>query len=131
MRTTSIILLSSLAIPFLSFLYSRLSLFGVFRFHFHSIHTFINRYTDQELFLIKGIQQCEDIEYVPRLGKIYAACQGNTTARWGWWPAWNNLDNPVDGLNADGGLFVIDVKVSRPKASLIPKSFGPKYDADA
>jgi hypothetical protein len=43
--------------------------------------------------------------------------QGNETARGGWWPAWANFDRPEDAAFADGGIWVIDPKVSPSRLS--------------
>ncbi len=97
-----LIILLAVLIRLAIFINSRLTLFGLYRHTFRSASSCA---VDGELFVLKGMQQCEDIEYVEEVGKVYAACSGNGTARWGWWPPWGNLDRPEDGLYTDGGLW--------------------------
>jgi hypothetical protein len=105
-----LLLIPLLLIQPLAYLHGRLTLFGLFyKPTFHAPSFAI----DNTSFIIPGLNQCEDIEYVETVvgGRIYAACQGYEKSRFSWWPAWGVWDGPEAGLKADGGIWVVDVKV--------------------
>jgi hypothetical protein len=88
------------------YLYDRLSFFGAFRSSFESISTYSNEY-----FTIP-IAQSEDIALHSPSGLILAIGQGNIESRAGWFPGWANFDRPSGAAEADGGVWIIDPKVS-------------------
>jgi hypothetical protein len=102
------LVLPPLLVPILTYTYTRLAIFGVFQYPSIQAASFA---LIDKIFTIPGPNQCEDIEYIPKLGKIYAACQGNVESRYRWWPAWNVLDDPEAGRRADGQIWEVDVKV--------------------
>jgi hypothetical protein len=101
-----------LLLPIVTYIYNRLSIFGLFRYPTSQVCSYA---LDDEYFVIKGPNHCEDIEYIPELSKIYAACQGNVESRYKWWPAWNVLYDPEAGRQADGQIWEVDVKVCQTK----------------
>jgi len=88
------------------YLYDRLSFFGAFRNSFNSVSDYSNEY-----FTIP-IAQSEDIALHSPSGLILAIGQGNIESRAGWFPGWANFDRPSGAAEADGGIWIIDPKVS-------------------
>jgi hypothetical protein len=88
------------------YLYDRLSFFGAFRGSLNSISTYSDEY-----FTIP-IAQSEDLALHSPSGLIFAIGQGNVESRAGWFPGWANFDRPGGAEKADGGIWIIDPKVS-------------------
>lgn len=103
-----LLLFAVLAVPLYPayYLYDRLSFLGAFRTSFNSVSYYSNDY-----FTIP-IAQSEDIVLHPPSGLILAIGQGNIESRAGWFPGWANFDRPEGAAGADGGIWVIDPKVS-------------------
>ena len=91
------------------YMYKRLVVLGAFRGPYRSAHSFA---VDDEIFTLPELIQCEDLEYLPELGKILTACQGDHSLRYSWFPGVGNLHGAEDVERVpDGGLYVIDVAV--------------------
>lgn len=113
-RTAAILFLTT-AILFRSgqWVLARLTVMGVFRPHANFRHA-SSYAVDGEIFTLPELKQCEDLEFVPSLSRIYTACQGNESVRWDWFPAVGNFDKPEVVDRADGRLYSIDVQVGGP-----------------
>jgi hypothetical protein len=110
MHPITLLLLLSIPLYPSIYLYQRLSFVGAFRKTFIPISA---QYSPDDYFTIP-IAQSEDLAYHEPSGLIFAVGQGNESARAGWWPAWANFDRPEDAAFQDGGIWIIDPKVSEP-----------------
>jgi len=114
-RTALLFVLTSMIARAGMYIYSRLSVFGAFRHPTTSASSFA---LDGEIFTLPGLKQC-DLHHIQALGKVYTACQGDETVRFGWFPSVGNFDRPELVERSDGGIYVIDVEVSVPSSHLL------------
>lgn len=71
---------------------------------------------DGQIRLIPGTIQCEDLHHHERSGLLFTACEGEGSARLGWFPPTGLFDDPHSvptEAGKRGELVVVDPKVSR------------------
>lgn len=113
-RISLIFIIIGIAVRVGFYLYHRLSVLGSFRNPTRKASSFA---VDDQIFLLDGLSHCEDLTYIPELGKIYTACQGDMGVRYGWFPPLSNFDRPSGVEGVDGGLYSIDVEVGSTETS--------------
>lgn len=67
--------------------------------------------------VINGTAHCEDIHFYPPSNELYTACEDSPTTRFAWFPPLGQFNASVVG-KANGGIFVVDPKVSLTKRLL-------------
>ncbi|KAL2889970.1 Serum paraoxonase/arylesterase 2 [Ceratocystis lukuohia] len=65
-------------------------------------------YRDDDLVYIPDTIQCEDLHFHQPSGLIFTACQDNHHSRLSWFPPLSNFDDPIQAMDTQGSIHVIN-----------------------
>lgn len=66
----------------------------------------------EDLTLIPDTIQCEDLHHHLPSGLLFAGCQGSEEERFSWFPPIANFKNEKAAMKSNGGIYVVNPKVS-------------------